>query len=62
MLTEDSISWIAERQLIENTELEVPNMASISKDVLFYILMFLQLMLFQVCEIVWNFPKLVEDP
>lgn len=62
MLTEDSISWIAERQLIENTELEVPNMASISKDVLFYILMFLQLMLFQVCEIVCNFPKLVEDP
>lgn len=62
MLTEDSITWIAERQLTENTELEVPNMASISKDVLFYILMFLQLMLFQVCEIVWNFPKLVEDP
>ena len=50
MLTEDSISWIAERQLIENTELEVPNMASISKDVLLYILLFLQLMLFQV----WN--------
>lgn len=62
MLTEDSITWIAERQLTENTELEVPNMASISKDVLFYILMFLQLMLFQVCEIVCNFPKLVEDP
>ena len=62
MLTEDSISWIAERQLIENTELEVPNMASISKDVLLYILLFLQLMLFQVCEIVGNFPKLVEDP
>ena len=62
MLTEDIITWIAERQLTENTELEVPNMASISKDVLFYILMFLQLMLFQVCEIVWNFPKLVEDP
>ena len=62
MLTEDSISWIAERQLIENTELEVPNMASISKDVLLYILLFLQLMLFQVCEIVGSFPKLVEDP
>ena len=62
MLTEDSITWIAERQLTENAELEVPNMASISKDVLFYILMFLQLMLFQVCEIVCNFPKLVEDP
>ena len=62
MLTEDSITWIAERQLTENTELEVPNMASISKDVLFYILMFLQLMLFQVCEIVCNFLKLVEDP
>ena len=62
MLTEDSITWIAERQLTENTELEVPNMASISKDVLFYILMFVQLMLFQVCEIVCNFPKLVEDP
>ena len=62
MLTEDSITWIAERQLTENTELEVPNMASISKDVLFYILMFLQLMLFQVCEIVCNFPKLVKDP
>ena len=62
MLTEDGITWIAERQLTENTELEVPNMASISKDVLFYILMFLQLMLFQVCEIVCNFPKLVEDP
>lgn len=62
MLTEDSISWIAESQLIENTELEVPNMASISKDVLLYILLFLQLMLFQVCEIASNFPKLVEDP
>lgn len=35
MLTEDSITWIAERQLTENTELEVPNMASISKDVLY---------------------------
>ena len=50
------------RTSIENTELEVPNMASISKDVLLYILLFLQLMLFQVCEIVSNFPKLVEDP
>ena len=49
-LTKNSITlWeVAWRQLIENIEVEVPNTASISKDILFHVSKFLQKMFFQL--------------